>query len=212
MSPAGPQIRWKSDQRSHILESGGRQAGPSQPTFSRLKHYSMSRWSIFFPSIKAKGPRNEASFPSSLAFFTSGHSFSLANLSSGDRASDSRSLLSRRNRHPFAHFHTASRMRRSANRIMMDLWGVWGPSCFLGPTRWTMSTPSSRYSHSPGATFPITSMDSFLVSSLVSSFILCSLGAQLQLYRLQSATPALRILFSFFWFSTSSCVVFNISL
>ena len=139
-------------------------------------------------------------------------SFSLANLSSGDRASDSRSLLSRRNRHPFAHFHTASRMRRSANRIMMDLWGVWGLSCFLGPTRWTMSTPSSRYSHSPGATFPITSMDSFLVSSLVSSFIPCSLSAHLQLYRLQSATPALRILFSFFWFSTSSCVVFNISL
>ena len=159
MSPAGPQIRWKSDQRSHILESRGRQAGPSQPTFSRLKHYSMSRWSIFFPSIKAKGPRNEAFFPSSLAFFTSGHSFSLANLSSGDRASDSRSLLSRRNRHPFAHFHTASqtRMRRSANRIMMDLWGVWGvgtivfswadPVDYVNPLLQILTQPRSHLSH-----------------------------------------------------------------
>ncbi|MEQ2285270.1 hypothetical protein AMECASPLE_030084 [Ameca splendens] len=48
---------------------------------------TISGWSVCFPFIEAEGPRKEDFFPSSLAFFTKGQSFSLASLSSRESTS-----------------------------------------------------------------------------------------------------------------------------
>lgn len=86
--------------------------------------------------MRTKGLQKEAFFSSSLVLFTKGHIFSLAAFSSGNSASVTFSLLSRKNYEPFASFQTASQCRCIANGITVVLLEL---SCHPCPMRWTMS-------------------------------------------------------------------------
>ena len=103
------------------------------------------------PNSEHRVLEKDAFLPFFLAFSTRGQSFSLAIRSSGEIASVICSLLSCRNLQPLALFQTVSWIRCSAKRMIKDRWD---PSFLFGSRRCAMSTPSCRYSWSPGATFP----------------------------------------------------------